>query len=489
MTDIAIDQYADLARSVKKDDYDGVIRLLIPLYRDNDALQVPFDLPGDPLTRDAWLRASPHYEALWACSLGIAISRIQAWDYHIDGNIPLRVKRAQELLLHADMAAPDGGGWVNFIGKVARDYLTTDNGAFIEIERYGREPLSRIKAIHHLDSARCRRTGDPMTPIIYMDMAGREHEMAYYQVISLVDMPSSDSLKYGQGFCAARRAWRKISQLAAIERYLWEKVAGGGFTEVEILQGVNYKSLNDAMSTGKAERQGSGLIQYMGKLIVPVPSDIPVNLVTIPLKSVPDGFDIEKERQEATIVYSDSLGIDPQDIRPLTGQAMGTGAQSQVLDEKQAGKGLASFRKALTHAVNMLLLDEETTFAFEEDDLRDEERQAAVRKARAETRQVMVTTGEIVPAQALQMAVDDGDAPKEFLAQDQTTNVNLGDEEKPEDQPATDADMPAQEQGQQEEQPAAQQVAQKQSRVQELLERRELRRRAEELARQVGDGE
>jgi hypothetical protein len=67
-----------------------------------------------------------------------------------------------------------------------------------------------------------------------------------------------------------------------------------------------------------------------------------------------------------------------------------------------------------------------------------------VGKLRADTRTVMVTAGEINAKQALQMAVDAGDAPEEFLAADETPQDSLDDDDKgitSEEREAADIDL------------------------------------------------
>ena len=58
--------------------------------------------------------------------------------------------------------------------------------------------------------------------------------------------------------------------------------------------------------------------------------------------------------------------------------------------------------------------------------------------ARQDLRGKMISSQMIRPDQALQMAVDDGDAPKEFIATDVTPSLALGSDEKPDE-----GDVPA----------------------------------------------
>lgn len=431
MTDL--EQFHDLARSVKKGDYpEGrTLHFLVPRY-DWDFSPMPYDLPPSPVLRDDWLRASVRYEAMWACGVGIALTQLAVASYEIESSVPRRASYALDLLAHADSGHPGGGGWVPFMQRCGRDYLTTNNGVFIEIERYTKARGSKIKAIHHLDSARCRRTGDAETPIIYMSRDGREHEMKYWQVISFADMSDPDADKLGQGMCAAHRAWHSICLLASIERYVFEKVSGRRPLKIYLVGGMAPKQLEDMQKEGQIQADQKGTMVYMGAVVSGVPTTEGLTLVEIPLAEIPEGFEAQQERQEASILYADALGIDPQDLRPLTGQALGTGAQSIVLDDKAKGKGIHAFKKHLAHMLNEIVLDPETTLTFVEADFRDKKAQADIDSVLVATGNTLIQSGTITPLQNLQVMVDSGVLPKEFLPVDQTSNVNLGDDEKPE---------------------------------------------------------
>lgn len=426
-----VDEYRDYKKSVKLGDLPttrgAYAFFLVPAY-DTGLAQLPYDLPSSTFERDRWLRYSTRAETMWANAIGIAATKLQALAYNVSGDVALRNRRAQQLLLHAD----GGNGWVTFIGKIARDYLTTNNGVFIEIERYAKGPGARIKGLHHLDSLRCRRTGDPEIPVIYRDLLGVEHELRYHQVVMMSSgLADSRAEAYGQGECAAERAWRTIAKLAAIERYVFEKVSGRRPLALHFVGGVPTQQIEDVIAGSQADATSRGYTSYMGAALSGVLSDKPPTLVTVPLAELPDGFDAEQERNDGYLRYANAIGMDLQDLQPLSGQGLGTGTQSVILSEKAAGKGLAAFRQDFIHAINELVLDDKTTFAFSENDLRDQKDKAEISKLRADTRKTMIEAGEITPAQSLQMAVDADDAPREFLPSDETSFDDLSDTEKP----------------------------------------------------------
>lgn len=379
--------------------------------------------------RDQELRASIRRETGWGNAVGIALTRMASWAWEVEGDIGLRVRRAQDMLLSAE----GGKGWVNFSFKIGRDFLTTDNGLFVEIVHQTGAPGSRILGLMHLDACRCVRTDDPSRPVIYWDKRGRPHELRDHQVMMLSDMPDPSESYNGVGDCAAGRAWYEIVKMQAIEQYIREKVSGRRPLELHVIGGLNDAQLKDALATGQAEANSRGIRHYMGALMIATMGDQPVTVASIPLASLPDAFNAAEERKKSQLEYANALGIDPQDLNPdlLATRALGTGAQSTVIDDKAGGKGLVAFRQGLTHLLNQNVLDSRTTFHFYERDLRDEERRANLSQKRGEFASNLVTTGVITPAQALQHLVDFDELPKEFLPVDATPDEVLSDGEKP----------------------------------------------------------
>lgn len=423
-----------------------VIKYVVPFWNglDGSAIPLPPDLPEYwSWQRDIILRSTIHHEAMWAAALGIAVSKMASLAFEVDSAVALRAKRAQELLLKADGRRV---GWVGFIAKQLRDFLTTDNGSFFEIVRATSALGSRIVGLRHLDSLRCTRTGDPERPVIFRDRQNRYHVLRDHQVVMLSDMADPSELWYGVGVCAASRAYHAIYKLATIEWYLREKVSGLHPLSIYVVNGMMGQQIEDAVRSAEADKVSRGVTAYMGAVVVGVPKDSPPEVVEIPLATLPDRFDRKQEFDLSVLTYADCIGIDVQDLQPLSGQPLGTGAQSQVLDDKQKGKGLSVWRQDFTHALNEYVLDEMTTFAFIEHDYRDQERSAQVKKAHADVSATRIKAGITTPQQELQILVDYDDLPKEFLPADQTPGDSVSDTDKPEKEDAAQVGAAAAEQ-------------------------------------------
>ncbi len=384
--------------------------------------------------RDDVLRLTPLYESFWAGAVNIAVTKMSSMSFQVKSEIKLRANKVRELLLGAE----DGKGWVPFLSRHLQDYLCTDNGAFIEVVRASQGMGSRILGIMHLDSRRCTRTGDPTRPVIYRDQKGVEHWMKPWQVISLSDLPSSSETYFGVGVCAASRAYGQIYKQVSVERFIAEKVSGRRPLAVHIVGGILETQLRTALSTAEEEATRKGMINYMGAAVIPVPGDVSPTLVTVPFAELPNGFNRKEEMDISLLAYANAIGLDPQDLQPLTGRPIGSGQQSQTLDDKALGKGLAAWRQEFTHDFNEWIVPDLTTMFFVERDFRDQQRKAEVTQKRAEAVKTMVESGAITKEQGTQLLVDWEELPKAFISEDVTPEETVTDMEKPGTNPEAD---------------------------------------------------
>jgi len=388
-------------------------------------------LPSEPppywsFQRDAVLRATILKEAFWSSAVTIAATKVATAGFDLDG--PERqTRKYQEMILEWS-----GDGFVPSQQRAIGDYLTTGNGSHFEIVRASSAAGSKILGLIHLDSMRCQRTGDPDIPILYRDLKGGLHEMRDYQVVSIVDMPDSGAAWFGVGHCAAERAYTHIYRMAAIEQYIAEKVTGSGATKIAFAHGIGPDQLEQLVTTAESQKNAKGFSYYMGVILAGIRGDVPIEVKEINLRGLPDGFDRKQELDIALLAYADAIGLDPQDLQPLSGQGLGTGTQTRVLHEKAKGRWPARYNKQLAHMLNQWVTPDSVTFTFSERDLDDEKKEADNASVRAGTLEKYINTGILKPAQALNVAVDDDDIPKKFLPEDLTPNENLSDVEKPE---------------------------------------------------------
>jgi len=420
-------------RSVKKGDLPPggttVLQLFIPSSPQRTLL--PPNLPFGLWQRDRFLSMTPRADAQWGAAIGIGVAKVASLAWDVKSDIRLRRTRAQELCHHADSATGQGG-WISYIAKQVRDYTCTNMGSVTEIVRATLAYGSRIVGINHLPATRCRRTGDPERPIIYITKDGREHVLRSWQVMYFSDLPDPDEITYGGGLCAAERAYPQIIKMAALENYVYEKISGNRPLAIYIVNGLRTEQIQDAIKNAEEQQNEQGYTSYMGAVIMAtIKPDAAPAIATIPLAELPDGFDAVGERARADLIYSNSLGLDPQDLVPLSNTPLGTATQSQVLHEKSKGRGLIMFRQAFVHGINQLVFDDRTKFLFTERDYSDQMKQIQIAKLRADVAELRIQLGITSPDQERQMMVDADDLPNDFAPVDITRSASLSDTDKP----------------------------------------------------------
>lgn len=385
--------------------------------------------------RDYHLRLSVFRDSMWASAIHIATTKLASQNTEFTGDAPRLRDYAHQLLMNAE----DGKGQVRFLSKQVRDFLTTDNGCFTEIVRGSGARGAKILGVMHLDSLRCTRTGDPSMPVVYRDYKNNEHYLKDYQVIDYADMPTSAETFWGMGLCAASRAWNSILKMAAIERYYREKIDGKTPRSIDLVNGINYQDMIDATEMAEEQKKARGAINYMGSILVPTLQDTVPQHVRINFAELPDQFDYEKHFNIAMLTYANALGLDPQDLQPLTGRPLGSGDQSLILDEKAEARGLVAFIKDFTHQWNENICPDRVLFAFVSSRLRREKLKTDMENVQTEMATTLVEKGVLNAAEARQWLVDREVLPKEFLTTpDQTAESALTDEEKPEAEPEPD---------------------------------------------------
>jgi hypothetical protein len=303
---------------------------------------------------------------------------------------------------------------------------------FAEVVVTNSRPRARVTGLYHLDSMRCTRTGNLMYPVRYLPVRGPWQLLRYDQVLMFADQPSPRAELFGVGRCAATRAYVTIAKLGAMEQMVYEFLTSGGVNKIALLRGVSESTLRGIIQAGEQNAAAKGLLYYKGVIIGAIPTDLPLELTEIVLKQLLPGFEAKTERDNGYVIYANAAGMPVQDIQPLSGQGLGTGTQTEILEEAGQGVGMAAFLKWWEQTVSDNVLPQTTTLEFiNEHDTRDQKARAEVSKLRAEERKTRIESGEISPAVARQLAADAGDLPQELLAVDVTPGDHLADDEKP----------------------------------------------------------
>lgn len=419
--------------------------------------------------RDAFLREFWPTEPILASAIYSIAARNSAFGWDLEG-LSDDVLWAQRLLQSADF----GGGWQQLVTKTTIDTLTQDAGAAWEIIRPSKvtidgitlpavkqyyennegvewfalhpdgkiplrdrdyklfdSPLDPPIGIAHLDIGKVQRTGDPETPAIYTDVDGKRHAMKWWQILLFSDMPSPIEEMNGVGVSACSRIFRHAHTLQSLSVYKDEKLSGQ-FTRAVHITNADPGLIQDQISQAHENAINVGLQRYSQPVIASTfdPGATPT-IATIDLASMPDGFEESTTLEWYVSVLALALGVDYGFLAPLPGKGLGTASQSETMARQSRGKSSRLFMDTTSNALNFRgILPASVRFKYIERDTQQEQQEETVKKLRAETRTIMIKSGEISPQIARQIASDDGDLNEKYLnamgEQNLTPGVEVG---------------------------------------------------------------
>lgn len=386
--------------------------------------------------RDQRLREFYKTEPMLASAIYGSCARYASFKWVLSG--PSRQVNVVHRILHM---SEHGRGWTALMIPVIKDYLTQDNGAWIETVRSENSENAPVIQLNHLDSARCTRTGRWDEPVIYIDLDGMNHTLKYYQAIDLTEYPSSDERMRGYQECAVSRCLIGAQIMRDIEIYEREKVGGRWNRSIHLVGGVQQRFIDNLLELQQAQANNQGLLRYMTPAIIAaLDQTARVSHEQIDLASLPDGYDKEEAHREYVVLLALAIGVDPQDIAPLPGHGLGSSSQSETLSQKGRGKGPALFMSNMQHKMNFHgVLPKTVKWEYMEQDLAENEQLTQLMWRRAQVLRLLVganekTPGIITPEISRQLMRDWGDLKQEYLdainEQDLTPEATRGSDDK-----------------------------------------------------------
>lgn len=389
---------------------------------------------GNPYRRDQQLSKIWKEEPfLKSAVTSIAMTRA-ALSWELSGP-PRTVKQVQAML----NASEFNQGWQNMMMQVNIDLLTLDNGGFIEVIRdtppRGRKPESMpVKGLAHLSGLSCIRTGNPETPVIYVDANGAQHPLKWYQVIMLTEAPMPES-RTGRQLSFVSRVLGFADIIKSMIVHYEEKLSGRFTKAIHVVSGVAQGEIEKTQRMGQIDADNAGLMRYGQPLILTtLDPNARVTKETIELATLPDGFDMDQIMNWYITLLALASGSDYQEFAPLSNGNLGTASQSDTLHRKAQRKGTQLFIKLIETALHQNnVIPSNIQFRYKQQDAAAELEQAEIEKTRAETRKLQIDSGELTPEVARQIAVDKGDLKQEYLLalgeQDVTPDVTVSDDE------------------------------------------------------------
>jgi hypothetical protein len=391
------------------------------------------DLPAGIYSRqrDAVLASTIKFDPFWNGAVKKAIAKgvTQQWDLKFNERNRPTAERLRELF----KASNGRRGFKHFLIQHLQDYFLTDNGAFIEIDREdNNKPGSKIIGLYHLDSLRCYRTGDPDRPVIYWDLHNRYHYLRWWQVWDISDTPNPRNNYFGVGDCAAGGVYERIRRMVGIRLYEYQKITGGSPKELNFLSGITHQQLESLLSANEADRKARGMTVYGGAALIAMMAKDGVSNVSVPIAKLPDNYDQEKEIEQASVEYSNALGISKQDLKPLMGRMSGTATQSAVLDSQGESSGLGLWSGAFEDFINECVMPSTVSFYWDFNKTSAKKAEAEVAGLYIEAAAGMVGAQMLTMQQGNNWLVDKDVLDAEYLAETDITQTQiLAEDDKP----------------------------------------------------------
>jgi hypothetical protein len=270
-----------------------------------------------------------------------------------------------------------GGGFRGFIMRLVLDFLRFDEGAYAEIIGPGDSKGSikgRVTGVAQLNAMRCVNTGNPDHPVVYYGRrTGQLHKMSRYRVARLIDMPDGTDDETGRGLSALSRVISIASSMNYQIRYNIQRL--DDLPPAGILAINNVRNWDDQMALYEGARQRDGGDVWANVMVLQgIEPDKPVMVEHTPFADESEHFNFKEYTEVMVNALALALNVDPQDIWPLTGSALGTGTQSSILHTKAAGKMLGDLRTLITRMINFHILPPSLEFQFKyKDTERDKE--------------------------------------------------------------------------------------------------------------------
>lgn len=302
------------------------------------------------------------------------------------------------------------------------DYLVTDNGGFMEVMGDGPADGPIMGApwgLRHLDSLRCRRTGDPEYPVVFVDPANKGADKRYKlyssRVIYMSQMPMAMTRKHGVGFGSVSRSHMLGEVLNGQLIYKLEKMGRRPSTKLFVGDGIpaekmlaSFMAANQMMDQLGLESFGMNV--YIGGNGVSVDAQDLNNF---------DPFDEETGTLMAMYASAFAWGLKIQDIWPVQGSR----SSDQISNMQSRGRLPIDFVNDLKEQMESKFCPPYIEAQFLEQDDEQEMMQANIADIRSRSvsrtaendildtaaqRRIMLANGELGRAEFVRQQLADG---------------------------------------------------------------------------------
>lgn len=402
--------------------------------------QVPYS--ANSMQRDAWLRTFWKLEPRLAGIVNAVtlIDSNRGWSLIGGRN---QVRRYTDIL----HAAEGGQGWRTFSRKSSLSYWATDMGAITEVGREGK--AGPLRAIYHVDSARCRLTGNINRPLMYYPPSAGPQEWGSDDFFRVCSLPSDDEQYNGLGYCAVSRALELTRLMYAVMLHDQEQVGARMPKGLLLLQNVSQEQWEQAMADRDSQLNAKERRYYGGVAVLAHSGVEQIDAKLVALSQLPANFDAKTFVDMTMYGYALCFGYDPSEFWPVQFGSLGRGTETEVQHQKATGKGGTDFALAMQEQLQNDL-PATLQFEFEQRDDGGEIVLASVDAAKIANVTSMYNAGLVQGAplisreQALSLLAEQGIIPEEWSVVEEDVEAtdtedadeaSTGSAEQPEDEP------------------------------------------------------
>lgn len=337
----------------------------------------------DSRKRDKWLnefwRRESHLSGVMSNVVSIDANR----GWHLIGGRN-QVNRFLNMFRYAE----DGAGWRQYLVKQSTAFYATDMGSLTELGRDGRN--GPLRALYHLDSTRCKLTGDRRRPLKYDKNKDPWRPEDFFRLNSMSNI-SEDY--YGLGFCSISRCLDMARIMLAVYNHQLEKLGARAPRGLLLLQNISQEQWIEAMAARDASLDSEMRRYYNAVAVIAQEGLETIDAKLVALSQLPDNFDFEVFSNLLMYAYALCFNYDPTEFWPVAAGQLGRGRETDIQHRKGTGKGGLNFMLAYQDQMQMQLPDT-LLFEFEQRDQEGVLLDAAITQAWANAAATLYGSGQ-----------------------------------------------------------------------------------------------
>lgn len=289
----------------------------------------------------------------------------------------------------------------------------TEAGTVVDPSDVMVDTESEIRTLAVIDPTRITVTGDPEYPIAFEDYDGSVRLLHASSVGAVVDAPVPGK---PYGTCAVSRILEAVRLMVAVLGWHLERVSGN-MARTVVLSNVPPSFVARALDEAAKSSFVSGNRRYVPPVFVsPLDPSAEPSAKVIHLADLPEGFNFQDFFQLYVTIVANGLGADYAAFAPLPGSRLGTATEAEVMERLATTRSYGLLLGMLEHELNSDVMTQfGVQIRFVAADYTEEQQAAQAALLRARVRAVRISSGEITPEVARQLATDDGDLPAQYL--------------------------------------------------------------------------